>query len=176
MKNIDETARLTNDSLRRNLVQNRQNSLKRSQWAIQNMGCCLLSEAASRCSPKYASCTHTCLVRCEVDSEWPILNVPSPIQDEQRKGHPQCHHSPGHLITMILSNDPQYGSHLAGDPGQVSILQMLIEDVSEGQLVVGRRKMIHLMTSNSSIHETGTLHVAAQAARCCSALAAIEVR
>jgi hypothetical protein len=51
----------------------------------------------------------------------------------QRKDHPQCHHSTGHLTTMILSNDPRYGSHLAGDHGQFSLLQILIEDVLKGQ-------------------------------------------
>jgi hypothetical protein len=57
---------------------------------------------------------------------------------------------------MILSNDPCYGSHLAGDQGQLSILHMLIEVVSEGQLVVGRTKLIYRMTSNSSNHGTET--------------------
>jgi hypothetical protein len=38
---------------------------------------------------------------------------------------------------MILSNDPRYCSHLAGAQGQLSILQILIEDVSERQIVDG---------------------------------------
>jgi hypothetical protein len=110
---------------------------------------------ASHCSLIYASSALTCLVRCEIDSEWPILDVSGQIQEEQRKGHPQSHHSSGHLTTMILSNDPRYGSRLARDQGQLSILQILIEGVSEGQLV-GRTEMIFHMTSNTSIHETGT--------------------
>jgi hypothetical protein len=62
---------------------------------------------------------------------------------------------------MILSNDPRYGSHLAGDLGQLSILQILIEDVSKGQLVVGRTEVIYDVTSNSLIPGIGTSHVSA---------------
>jgi hypothetical protein len=62
---------------------------------------------------------------------------------------------------MILFNDPRYGSHLAGDQGQFSILQILIEDVLEGQLVVGRTEVIYHMTSNSSIHLTEMPRVSA---------------
>jgi hypothetical protein len=47
--------------------------------------------------------------------------------------------------------DPRYGSHLAGDQDQLSNLQILIEGVSEGQLVVG----------NSLIHGIGKPHVSA---------------
>jgi hypothetical protein len=53
--------------------------------------------------------------------ETSFLVVSGQIQEEQRQGHPQCHHSPGHLTTMVFSNDPRYGSHLAGDQGQLSI-------------------------------------------------------
>jgi hypothetical protein len=67
----------------------------------------------------YASSTHTYLVRCEIGSELPILDVSGQIQEEQQKGHPQCHHSPGHLTIMILSNDPRYSSHLEGDQSQI---------------------------------------------------------
>jgi hypothetical protein len=74
---------------------------------------------------------------------------------------------------MILSNDPRYDSHLAGDQDQLSILQILIEDVSEGQLVVGRTEVIYHVTSNSLIHGMGSL-TSQPRWQCCSALAAIK--
>jgi hypothetical protein len=91
----------------------------------------LFADPASHCSLIYASSTHICLVRCEISSEWP------------RKGHPQCHRLPGYLTTMIFFNDPRYGSHLAGDQVQLFILQILIEEVSEGQLIGGRTEVIY---------------------------------
>jgi hypothetical protein len=60
-----------------------------------------------------------------------------------------------------LQHDPRYGSRLAGYQGQLSILQILTEDVSEGQLVVDRTEVIYHVTSNSLIHEIGTPYVSA---------------
>jgi hypothetical protein len=62
---------------------------------------------------------------------------------------------------MDLSNDSRYGSHLAEGQGQSSILLILIEDVSEGQLVVGRTEVIYRVTCNFLIHGIGTPHVLA---------------
>jgi hypothetical protein len=153
---IRKWVRLINDSLRRNMAQGRQTTFKRSQWAIKNMGCCLQSEVtiANR-RVTVAPSMHqvrTLAFPC-------ILDISGQIQEDQRKGHRQCHHSPEYLSTMILSNDTRYGSHLAGY--QLSIFQILIEDVSEGQLVVGRTKMIYHVTSNSLIHGIGAPHVSA---------------
>jgi hypothetical protein len=106
--------------------------VRRSQWAIKNLSCCLLSQAAIanqlvNVAPIYTSSTNTCLVRCEIGFEWPIIDVLGQIQEIQ----PQCHHSPRHLTTMILSNDPRYGRTRVLQ-GTRFILQILIEDVSKG--------------------------------------------
>jgi hypothetical protein len=72
------------------------------------MGCCLLSEATiANWRVTVAPSIHQVHTR-----------VTGQIQEEKRKDHPQCHQSPGHLTTIILSNDPRYGSHLAEDQGQ----------------------------------------------------------
>jgi hypothetical protein len=126
------------------MAQGRQTTFKRSQWAIKNMGCCLQSEVtiANRrvtVAPSMDQ-VRTLAFHC-------ILDVSGQIQEEQRKVYPQCHHSLRHLTTMILFNDPRYGSHLAGDQGQLPILQILIEDVSGRQLIVGRTEVIYHVTS-----------------------------
>jgi hypothetical protein len=91
----------------------------------------------------------------EIDSELPILDGRFRSNPgETAEGSCINHHSPEHLTTMMfLSNDPRYGSHLAGDQGQ--LCQILIEAVSDRQLVVGRTKVIYHMTRNSLIHGTG---------------------
>jgi hypothetical protein len=115
---------VTNDSLRRNLEQDRQTTFKRSQWEIKNMDSQTGESLQSHPCIKYAHLPFEVRSRFRMTHSRRSRSNPGGTSE----GSSTMSHSPR------LSNNPRYGNHLAGDQSQLSILQILIEDVSKGQL------------------------------------------
>jgi hypothetical protein len=136
---------VTNDSLRRNLEQDRQTIFKRYQWEIKNMDSQTGESLQSHPCIKYAH------LPFEVRSRFRITH------SRRSRSNPGGTSEGSSTISPFTETLQRYDNHLAEDQSQLSILQILIEDVSKGQLVVGRTEVI----SNALIHGTGSPHVSA---------------